>query len=69
MHEAFAYPLVGALIAMPKLLVLDRPQPAYAEQILAAAGRRAVLLDARKGRAAAAIRRPRASHARRVVAT
>jgi hypothetical protein len=41
-HEAFAYPLAGALIAAPKLLVLDRPQPAYAERILAAAGPRAI---------------------------
>jgi hypothetical protein len=41
-HEAFAYPLAGALIVAPKLLVLDRPQPAYAERILAAAGPRAV---------------------------
>jgi hypothetical protein len=43
MHEALAYPLIGALIAMPKLLVLDRPQPVYAEHILAAAGACAVL--------------------------
>lgn len=41
-HEAFAYPLAGALISAPKLLVLDRPQPAYAERILAAAGPRAI---------------------------
>jgi ABC-type taurine transport system ATPase subunit len=41
-HEAFAYPLAGALIAAPKLLVLDRPQPAYAERILAATGPRAI---------------------------
>jgi hypothetical protein len=33
-HEAFAYPLIGALIAAPGLVVLDRPQPAYATQIL-----------------------------------
>jgi ABC-type multidrug transport system ATPase subunit len=37
-HEAFAYPLAGALIAQPRLLVLDRPQIAYARQILEAAG-------------------------------
>lgn len=37
-HEAFAYPLVGALLAAPRLLVLDRPQCAYAQQILEAAG-------------------------------
>lgn len=35
MHEAFAYPLIGALIGMPQLLVLDRPQPVYAQRILA----------------------------------
>lgn len=32
-HEAFAYPLVGALLARPRLLVLDRPQSAYARSI------------------------------------
>jgi ABC-type Na+ transport system ATPase subunit NatA len=41
-HEAFAYPLAGALIAEPQMLVLDRPQPAYAAQILAACGPRAL---------------------------
>jgi ABC-type multidrug transport system ATPase subunit len=34
MHEALAYPLIAAMIGMPRLVVLDRPQPAYAEQIL-----------------------------------
>lgn len=34
-HEAFAYPLAGALIAQPRLLVLDRPGRAYAPQISA----------------------------------
>lgn len=34
-HEAFAYPLAGALIAQPRLLVLDRPQAVYAAQIAA----------------------------------
>jgi ABC-type taurine transport system ATPase subunit len=33
-HEAFAYPLIGALLSQPRLLVLDRPQAAYAQQIL-----------------------------------
>jgi len=42
MHEAFAYPLIGALIGMPELIVLDRPQPAYAAQILDAIAGRAV---------------------------
>lgn len=42
MHEAFAYSIAGALIASPSLLVLDRPQPEYAQQILAAAGPRAI---------------------------
>jgi ABC-type uncharacterized transport system ATPase subunit len=37
-HEAFAYPLIGALLAGPRLVVLDRPQAAYAEQIVSAAG-------------------------------
>jgi hypothetical protein len=36
-HEAFAYPLVGALLAAPRLLVLDRPQAVHAAQIMAAA--------------------------------
>lgn len=36
-HDAFAYPLVGALLAHPRLLVLDRPQAAYAQQIFDAA--------------------------------
>lgn len=43
MHEAFAYPLIAALIGTPKLVVLDRPQPAYAGQILEAIGSRATL--------------------------
>jgi hypothetical protein len=43
MHEAFVYPLIGALIGMPKLIVLDRPQPVYAPYILAAVGGRALL--------------------------
>lgn len=34
MHEAFAYPLIGALICLPQLLVIDRPQAVYARQIL-----------------------------------
>jgi ABC-type Na+ transport system ATPase subunit NatA len=42
MHEAFAYSIAGALIASPSVLVLDRPQPEYARQILAAAGPRAI---------------------------
>lgn len=33
-HEAFAYPLIGALIGEPKLLVFDRPQLVYARKIL-----------------------------------
>jgi hypothetical protein len=38
LHEAFAYPLVGALVANPQILVLDRPQPDAREAIYAAAG-------------------------------
>ncbi len=37
-HESFAYPLAGALVARPRLLVLDRPQALYAPQIVEAAG-------------------------------
>jgi ABC-type Na+ transport system ATPase subunit NatA len=36
-HESFAYPLAGALIAQPRLLVLDRPQAVYARQIVGVA--------------------------------
>jgi hypothetical protein len=35
-HESFAFPLIGSLIASPQLLVLDRPLAVYAPQILAA---------------------------------
>lgn len=42
-HEAFAYPLVGALLHRPALLVLDRPQHVYAAPIRAAAGESAIL--------------------------
>jgi ABC-type multidrug transport system ATPase subunit len=38
MHEAFAYPIVGALIGLPQLLVLDRPQEVFQQQILDAVG-------------------------------
>jgi hypothetical protein len=43
MHEAFAYPLIGALIGLPRLIVLDRPQAVYAPQIRAAVGEIALL--------------------------
>ncbi len=43
LHEAFAYPLVGALVANPAMLVLDRPQPTDREAIVAAAGPCAIL--------------------------
>jgi len=43
MHESFAYPLIATLIGMPRLIVLDRPQPAYARLILGVVGRRGVL--------------------------
>ena len=42
MHEAFAYPLIGALIALPELVVLDSPPLVYADQILGAIDARAV---------------------------
>ncbi len=44
LHEAFAYPVVGALVPAPELLVLDRPQPAFVAQILDAARDCAVLI-------------------------
>jgi hypothetical protein len=44
MHEAFAYPILGALLPLPQLLVLDRPPPAFVPQILAAAADCAVLI-------------------------
>jgi ABC-type multidrug transport system ATPase subunit len=44
LHEAFAYPIVGALVASPQLLVLDRPLPASLPVILEAAGECAVLV-------------------------
>jgi hypothetical protein len=37
MHEAFAYPIVGALVPAPQLLVVDRPQAMLVAQILDAA--------------------------------
>jgi hypothetical protein len=43
MHEALAFPLIAALVTMPKLVVLDRPEPAYAPQILAVVERYALL--------------------------
>ncbi|MEO9263770.1 MAG: hypothetical protein ABI282_06715 [Candidatus Baltobacteraceae bacterium] len=42
LHEAFAYPLVAALISSPELLVLDRPQLAHAPDILSVTGRVAI---------------------------
>jgi hypothetical protein len=41
-HEAFAFPLIGALVTPATMIVLERPQPAYAVQILAAIGPRAL---------------------------
>ncbi len=43
MHAAFAFPIVGALIGTPRAVVFDRPQPAYAEEILAVCDGRAFL--------------------------
>jgi hypothetical protein len=59
-HEAFAYPLAGALISAPKLLVLDRPAAVYAERILAAAGPRAIFSTHTNHVAALAFAPPRA---------
>jgi hypothetical protein len=41
-HEAFAFPLAGALITPAQFVILERPQPVYAAQILAAVGSRAM---------------------------
>lgn len=43
MHEALAYPLIGALIAAPQLVVMDRPPPVYAQHIVRVAGNAALL--------------------------
>jgi hypothetical protein len=51
LHEAFAYPLVGALVANPRLLVLDRPQPASLPDILEAAAGCAILVTQTQDRA------------------
>ena len=50
LHEAFAYPIVGALLPAPQLLVLDRPPSAFVPQILRAAGDCAVLIVETEGR-------------------
>ncbi|MDE2481566.1 MAG: hypothetical protein KGN02_05215 [bacterium] len=42
-HEAFAYPVAVALLPFPSLLVLDRPHPAFAPHVIAAAGSCAIL--------------------------
>ncbi|MBV8345249.1 MAG: hypothetical protein JO190_09700 [Candidatus Eremiobacteraeota bacterium] len=57
MHEAFALPFIGALLAGPELIVLDRPMPAYAERILRVAGGKAVLSTHTNVAAARAFRR------------
>lgn len=57
-HEAFAFPVIGALIGMPQLLVLDRPQAAYAAAILDVADGRAVLSTHTNAVAAEAYARP-----------
>jgi hypothetical protein len=64
MHEALAYPLIGALIGMPKLIVLDRPQPVYAPHILGAVGGRAVLSTHTDAAAARAFARSEVSRLR-----
>ncbi len=57
MHEAFAFPLIGTLIAMPELIVLDRPMPALAERILRVVDGRAVFSTHSNVTAARAFRR------------
>lgn len=58
LHEAFAYAIAGALLAAPSVLVLDRPQLAYARQIIAAAGPIAIFSTHVDPRAADAYRTP-----------
>jgi ABC-type multidrug transport system ATPase subunit len=43
MEDGYAFSLIAGLIGMPKLLVLDRPQPRLAGQIFAVADGRAIL--------------------------
>ena len=57
MHEAFAIPLVGALVGNPKILIVDRPQAAYVSHVVAAAGARAVFSTHTNGDAAEAFSR------------
>ncbi len=42
-EDAYAFPLIGALLANPPLLVLDRPQAAHAAGIVAVANSCAIL--------------------------
>jgi ABC-type taurine transport system ATPase subunit len=51
LHEAFAYPIAGALVPAPQLLVLDRPQSIFVPQILDAAGDCAILIAQTRERA------------------
>ncbi|HTU71734.1 MAG TPA: hypothetical protein VMF11_15635 [Candidatus Baltobacteraceae bacterium] len=51
LHEAFAYPVVGALVPSPQLLVLDRPQATFTPAILEAASGCAVLIVQAQDRA------------------
>jgi hypothetical protein len=44
LHEAFAYPVVAALLPSPQLLVLDRPQPQNLAAIAKAAESSALLV-------------------------
>jgi hypothetical protein len=44
LHEAFAYPVVAALLPAPRLLVLDRPDRAAVDLIAQAAGGCALLI-------------------------
>jgi hypothetical protein len=53
-HESFAYPLIGALLSRPPLLVLDRPQAVYASKILDVAGGCAIFSTHTSAREAAA---------------
>jgi ABC-2 type transport system ATP-binding protein len=44
LHEAFAYPIVAALLPSPQLVVLDRPQPTAVDRVARIAEDAAILI-------------------------
>jgi hypothetical protein len=57
-HEAFAFPIIGALIGMPQMIVFDRPQAAYSRAILDVTEGRAIFSTHTSAAAANAYARP-----------